>query len=190
MSRRRRSHSGSSSIVEFFRKDPFGVIWFSLAYLGVLIAKWWYLQPPSFNANACLACVIAIVMVLAISITFLISLFWIMWSAKQQAKGIVFLFLICLAVLGCTALLDFSSKKLFSQLYFSGFLNWQETDVSFLLDDFLRHCAGIYLGVLMVYAMARIAVSNEFVQRKFVVPINIFFIGISSFLLFIGIMLY
>ncbi len=187
---RTRRRSGSNPIVAFFSKDPFGVTWFTIMYLAVLIAKWWYIGPPEISAQSCLGCVTAIMVFLAVLVTLVISVFWILWVAKRQKKNILFLFLITLLILGCTALLDFASQEIFSQLYYRGLLGWQETDVTYLLDDFLRHCVGIYLGVLMIYAMLRIAVDPGFAPRKYIIPINIIFIGVAAFLLLMGIMLY
>jgi hypothetical protein len=188
MSRRRTRRN--NSVVGFFQKDPFGVLWFSLAFLGVLIAKWWYVQPPSISPENCLGCVVAIFVVVAVAVTFLLSVFWVLWTAKRQPMGLVFLFLIGLGVVGCAALVDVLAQQLFSQLYFRGMLNWEGTEVTFLLDDFLHHNAGLYLGVLMIYTMVRIAVCPDFEHRKYVIPINIIFILVAAFLLYIGIMLY
>jgi hypothetical protein len=189
MARNRRSRS-SSPVVAFLKKDPFGVIWFALLFIAVMIAKWWYLQPPAISTDDCLVCVTALIVIMAIVITLLLTLFWILWTAKRQKKNIVFLFLICLGVLGCTALLDFASQKLFGRLYYMGLLHWQAADITYLLDDFLRHSAGLYLGVLMAYAMARIAVDSGFEPRKYVIPINFVFIGVAAFLLLVGLVLY
>ena len=187
---RSRRRSGSNPIVAFFSKDPFGVTWFALLFIAVLIAKWWYIAPPAISAQSCLGCVAAVLIVLSALVTFIISLFWMLWQAKRQKKNLLFLFLICLLVLVCTALLDFFSQEIFSQLYYRGFLRWQETDITYLLDDFLRHSAGLYLGVLMIYAMLRIAFDPGFSPRKYIIPINIAFILVAAFLLLMGVVLY
>lgn len=188
MARKRRS--STNPVIAFFSKDPFGVTWFSLLFVAVLIAKWWYLAPPAIGAQNCLWCVTALMVFIAALITLLLTLFWILWLAKRQKKNILFLFMICLGVIGCTALLDVISQKLFSHLYFRGFLNWAEADVTYLLDDFLRHSTGLYLGMLMVYAMLRIAIDADFSPRKYIVPINFIFIGVAAFLLLVGVVLY
>jgi hypothetical protein len=189
MSRRRRSQQ-SNPVVAFFQKDPFGVTWFALLLLAVLIAKWWYIAPPQIDAGNCLGCVVAVFMGLSVVITALLSLFWVLWTAKRQLKGIVFVFLIALGVIGCAALVDFLAQELFNRMYVAGLLDWQATDITYLLDDFLHHSAGLYLGVLMIYAMARIALSPQFEHRKYVIPINGIFIVVAGALLYIGIMLY
>ena len=186
--RRRARHT--NPVVGFFSKDPFGVTWFSLLYLALIITKWWYIAPPAIDNQNCLACVVAIVFVMAVTITLLLTAFWILWTSKRQKKALLFLFLICLGVIGCTALLDVATQAVFGKLYYSGMLSWNAADLSFLLDDFLHHASGLYLGVLMVYSMLRIAISSEFEQRKFVIPINLFFAGVAGFLLFIGVKLY
>ncbi|KPJ92570.1 MAG: hypothetical protein AMJ53_09090 [Gammaproteobacteria bacterium SG8_11] len=187
---RTRRRSASNPIVEFFSKDPFGVTWFTLLFIAVLIAKWWYIDPPAISAQSCLACVTALMVVFAIVVTLLISVFWILWIAKRQKKNLLFLFLITVLILACTALFDFVSQEAFSQLYYRGFLPWHEMDVTYLLDDFLRHSAGLYLGVLVIYAMLRIAFDPGFAPRKYVIPINLAFIAVAAFLLLMGIMLY
>jgi hypothetical protein len=187
---RTRRRPGSNPLVGFFSKDPFGVTWFTILFVATLIAKWWYIDPPAISAQSCLACVTIFMVVIAMLVTLVITVFWILWIAKRQKKNILFLFLITLLILGCTALFDFVSKEIFSQLYYRGFLRWQETDITYLLDDFLRHSAGLYLGVLMIYAMLRIAFDPGFAPRKYIIPINIIFIGVAAFLLLMGIMLY
>jgi hypothetical protein len=190
MARARKRRSGNNSIVAFFQKDPFGVTWFMIFYIAVLIAKWWYIEPPEIDPQSCLACATILEILMAMGVTVLISLFWILWLAKRQKKNLLFLFLICLAVIGCTGLLDVASQEIFSRLYFHGFLKWQGADVTYLLDVFLRHNAGLYLGVLMVYAMLRMAIDPEFSPRKYVVSINLAFAGVGSFLLLMGVVLY
>ena len=187
---RTRRRSGSNPIVSFFSKDPFGVTWFSILFVAALIAKWWYVNPPAISEQSCLACVTALMVVIAVVISLPLTAFWILWLGKRQKKSILFVFLICVLILACTALLDFANKEIFSQLYYRGMLRWDETDITYLLDDFLRHSAGLYLGVLMIYAMLRIAFDPGFSPRKYIIPINIIFIGVASFLLLIGIMLY
>ena len=189
MSRSRR-RSASNPLVSFFSRDPFGVTAFSVLYLAVLIAKWWYIAPPSLNADSCLGCVTAVLVVIAMLVTAPLTAFWILWLDKRQKKNVLFVFLITLLVLGVAALLDFLLKEIFSQLYFRGLLRWHETDITYLLDDFLPHCAGLYLGVLMLYAMLRMAFDPGFSPRKYVIPINLVFMGVAAFLLLIGIMLY
>ncbi|MCG6969594.1 MAG: hypothetical protein LJE85_07495 [Gammaproteobacteria bacterium] len=187
---RSRRRSGSNPIVAFFSKDPFGVTWFSLLFLAVLIAKWWYIDPPAISAESCLGCVTAILIIMAALTTAIISLFWILWRGKRQKKNLLFLFLICVLVLVCTGLLNMVSQEVFSQIYYRGFLRWQETDITYLLDDFLHHAAGLYLAVLMTYAMLRIAFDPGFSPRKYIIPINIVFILVAAFLLLVGILLY
>lgn len=186
----RKRRSNANPLVAFFSKDPFGVTWFSLLFVAVLITKWWYLAPPAIGAQNCLWCVTVLTVAVAALITLLLTFFWMLWLAKRQKKNILFLFMICLGVIGCTALLDIISQELFSQLYYRGFLNWQETEVTYLLDDFLRHSTGLYLGTLMVYAMVRIAIDSGFSPRKYVIPINFIFIGVAAFLLLVGVVLY
>lgn len=187
---RTRRRSSSNPIVSFFAKDPFGITGVAILYVAALIAKWWYIDPPQISEQSCLACVTAVMVVLAVLVTLVITFFWILWLAKRQKKNILFLFLVTLLVLGCTALLDYVSQEIFSQLYYRGFLRWQETDVTYLLDNFLHHCAGLYLGVLMIYAMLRIAFDSGFAPRKYIIPISIIFIMVASFLLLMGIVLY
>jgi hypothetical protein len=187
---RTRRRSGSNPIVGFFSKDPFGVTWFTLLFVAALVTKWWYIGPPAISEQNCLACVTVLMVLIAVLVTSVITVFWILWIAKRQKKNILFLFLIVLLILGCTALFDLASQQIFSQLYYRGFLPWQETDITYLLDDFLRHSAGLYLGVLMIYAMLRIAFDSGFSPRKYIIPINIIFIGVATFLMLVGIVLY
>jgi len=190
MTRARKRRSGGNSVVDFFRKDPFGVTWFMIFYVAVLISKWWYIEPPTIDPQSCLICVTILEIILAMMVTVLVSLFWILWLAKGQKKNLLFVFLISVLVIGCTGLLDVASQEFFSQLYYLGMLRWQAADVTYLLDDFLRHNAGLYLGLLTAYAMARIAIDPEFSPRKYVVSINLAFAGVASFLVLMGVALY
>lgn len=190
MARTRKRRSSSSSIVTLLKKDPFGALGVGVLFAAILIAKWWYLDPPEISAQSCLGCVTALMVVLAIITTLIITLFWNLWIGKGQKKSILFLFLICVLILACTALLDFASQELFSRLYYRGFLSWQETDITYLLDVFLRHSSGLYLGVCMIFAMLRIAFDPGFEPRKYIIPINIIFIAVAAFLLLMGIVLY
>lgn len=190
MARARKRRSDSNPVVAFFQKDPFGVTWFMIFYVAILITKWWYVEPPEIDPQSCLACVTVLEIIMAAMFTLLISLFWVLWIGKRQNKNLLFLFLICLLVIGCTGLLNVASQEFFSQLYYHGFLKWQGTDVTYLLDVFLRHNAGLYMGVLMIYAMLRIAIDSEFTPRKYVIPINLAFAGVGSFLVLMGVILY
>jgi hypothetical protein len=190
MARARKKRSGTHPVVSFFKQDPFGVTWFAIMYVIVLVAKWWYIEPPKIDPLSCLACVTTLEVILAVAISLVMTLFWILWLGKGQNKNLVFLFLNCLLVLGCTGLLDVASQAVFSKLYYLGFLKWQESDVTYLLDDFLHHNAGLFLGVLMIYAMLRIAVDPGFTPRKYVIAINLAFIGVGSFLMLMGVVLY
>jgi hypothetical protein len=190
MARARNRRSNTHPIVDFFQKDPFGITWFTILYIAILVAKWWYVDPPEIDPQSCLACVTILEVILAALVSVLITVFWILWLAKRQKKNLVFLFLVCVLVIGCTGLLDVASQAFFSQLYYQGFLRWQETDVTYLLDVFLLHNAGLYMGVLMAYAMLRIALDPGFAPRKYVIPINLAFIGVASFLLLMGVVLY
>jgi hypothetical protein len=190
MAKARNRRSGTHPVVDFFQKDPFGITWFTILYVVVLIAKWWYVEPPEIDPQSCLACATIFEVILAALVSAVITLFWVLWLAKRQSKNIVFLFLVCILVIGCTGLLDVASQQLFSQLYYHGLLRWQAADATYLLDVFLNHNAGLYLAVLMVYAMVRIAVDPGFSPRKYVIPINLAFIGVACFLLLMGVVLY
>lgn len=185
-----RRRSRRNPLVSFFGKDPFGLTWFTLLLVAVLIAKWWRINPPAISEPSCLGCVTAIAVAIAALVTSIISLFWVLWRAKRQKKNILMVFLITLLVLGCTALFDVTSHEILGRLYYRGWLPWEEADITYLLDDFLPHSAGLYLGVLMVYAMARIAFDSGFSPRKYIIPINAVFAAAASFLLFMGILLY
>ena len=190
MARTRRRTTDSNPIIAFFAQVPFGVTWFTILFVATLVGKWWYISPPEISELSCLACVTIFLVVISMVITAVISLFWILWLNKRQKKNLLFLFLICLLILGCTALLDVASKEILSQLYYRGFLRWQATDITYLLDDFRSHVAGLYLGVLMIYAMLRIAIDPGFSPRKYVIPITLIFMGTAAFLLLMGIVMY
>lgn len=177
-------------VIAFFRKDPVGVVWFLISFSILLIAKWWFLQPKLVNEQNCLVCVLAILLLLSVLITLILSLFWALWETKRQQKGVIFLFLFSLGILFCTFLFDLFTQGIFSQLYYGGILRWQEAEISFLMDDFLKHSTGLYLAVLMMYSMARIAVCKTFVNRKYVLFMNSVFFLAATILLFMGMFLY
>ncbi|MDH5326284.1 MAG: hypothetical protein OEZ68_08680 [Gammaproteobacteria bacterium] len=176
-------------IVALFRKDPFGVPWFFLSFSLFLLVKWQLLQPMDHTDN-CLNCVLAILLFLSVLVSVLLSLFWVLWEARRRPKGVAFLFLFTIAILFATFLFDILSQQVFSQLYYGGILPWQEAEISFLMDDFLKHSAGLFLAVLMLYSMARIAFCSSFVNRKYVLTMNMAFFLTAALLLVMGMLFY
>jgi len=176
-------------MINFIKKDRFGVIWFALLYLAVLLTKWLYLSPLIKENEDCYVCVIAILMALALIIPLLLTALWVLWSEKL-GKGVFFLFLMSVSTLGCAFLVELLSQFIVSKLYYGGVLVWQESQLSFLFDDFLPHAAGLFLATLMIYTTARIAASSEFVDRKMVISVSMILLAMSSALLVMGLLLY
>jgi len=176
-------------MTNLLKMDRFGVIWFAILYLAVLLTKWLYLSPVIKENEDCYLCVIAILMGLALIIPLIMTALWELWSEKL-GKGLFFLFIMCVTTLACAFLMDLSSKVVLSKLIYGGLLSWQESQLSYLFDDFLHHCAGLFLATLMIYTTLRIAISAEFVDRKMVISVSMILCAMSSGLLVIGLLLY
>ena len=178
-----------ASIGNVIKKDQYGVIWFGLLYLAVLLTKWGYLNPMLMQGDNCFACVIALIVLMAMLIPLLLTTLWILWGKKPK-KGVLFLFILCMATLGCAVILKFAAQKLISKLYYTGFLNWQESQLGYLFEDFIPHSVGLFLATLMIYSMFRVAISSEFRDRKVIVALSIALLLMSSSLLVLGLILY
>jgi len=176
-------------MVNLIKQDRFGVIWFALLYLAVLLFKWLYLSPVTTENEDCYICVLAILMTLALIIPLLMTALWLLWSEKL-GKGVFFLFIMSVSTLACAFLVDLLSQLIVSKLYYAGFLAWQESQLSYLFDDFLPHAAGLFLATLMIYTTVRIAISAEFTDRKMVISVSMILLAMSSTLLVMGLLLY
>lgn len=177
-------------VMAVLKMDPLGVLWFVLSFSVLLVTKWLVLEPILVSEQNCLSCVLALLLFLSVLITLSLSVFWRLWENKRQHKGIVFLFLFTIAILVCAIVYEAASQYLLSQIYYGGMLRWQESQISFLMDDFIKHSAGLYLAVLMMYSMARISFCKSFVDRKYVLAMNIVFFLTATILLFLGMLLY
>lgn len=177
------------STIDTFRKDEFGVLLFSLMYVAALIAKWIYIDPAKPGYASCVICAMAVLWLLAIFLTLILTALWILWDTKA-ANGVKFIFVLGVGAVCCAVFMNYLSQKVFAKLYYSGLLNWQESHVNYLFDDFLKHSSGLYLATLVLYSMIRIAMSRQFNNRKAVVAFSLYFSMVSSALLFLGLKLY
>lgn len=179
-----------AQVIAFFRKDPLGVLWFLMSFAVFLVAKWWFIEPKLLSEFNCLNCALIILLLLSIVVTLLLSAFWVLWELKRLQKGITFLFLFTVGILLCTLLFDILAQWIMSELYYMGLLRWKEAEISYLMDDFLKHSAGLYLAVLMMYSMVRIAFCTTFVNRKYILIMNMTFFFTATILLFLATLLY
>jgi len=176
-------------MTNIIKMDRFGVLWFAILYTAVLLTKWAYLSPVIQENEDCYLCVIAILIGLALIIPLIMTALWELWSEKL-GKGLFFLFIMCVTSLGCAFLMDLASKVVIGKLYYGGILAWDDAQLSYLFEDFLHHCAGLFLATLMIYTTFRIAISSEFVDRKMVISVSLILLAMSSSLLVIGLLLY
>ena len=176
-------------MTNIIKMDRFGVLWFAILYTAVLLTKWAYLSPVIQENEDCYLCVIAILIGLALIIPLIMTALWELWSEKL-GKGLFFLFIMCVTSLGCAFLMDLASKVVIGKLYYGGILAWDDAQLSYLFEDFLHHCAGLFLATLMIYTTFRIAISSEFIDRKIMISVSLILLAMSSSLLVIGLLLY
>lgn len=177
------------STIDTIRKDQFGVLWFGFLYAAVLAVKWIYINPEISGGTSCVICAIVVLWLLAVFLSLLLTALWILWDTKA-VKGVTFIFVLGMSAICSAAFMNFLSQKIFAKLYYSGLLNWQESHITYLFDDFLKHSSGLYLATLLLYSMIRIAISRQFKNRKAVVAFSLYFSMVSSALLFLGLKLY
>lgn len=177
------------STIDTFRKDQFGVLLFSLLYVETLVVKWIYIDPAKVGYASCVICAITVLWLLAVFLSLIQTALWILWDTKA-AKGVTFVFVSGAGAVCCAVFMNFLSQKIFAKLYYSGLLNWQESHINYLFDDFLKHSSGLYLATLVLYSMIRITISRQFKNRKAVVAFSLYFSMVSSALLFLGLKLY
>lgn len=187
MATKRRHRSRSSSSI--LSKDPYGLIWLALIFLSVMIAKWWFLSPANPEDYNCVACVVAVIWILAVLVHAILILFWIGWSKKYE-KGItfvIFLSLLCLVL----ALLDYQvAQFVIGKLFYGGVLNWQESQASYLIDTFIPHSIGLLLVSSVFYSMLRVFVSRDLVEKPLVYTFAAI-VGLSAIPLYLlGLLLY
>jgi hypothetical protein len=161
--RRQRSQSGGSLL----SKDPFGLVWLSIIFLAVMIVKWWVLSPANAEEGNCVACVVAVIWLLAIATHLLLVFFWMGWSKKYE-KGTAFVFFLSLLCLFLAAV-DFHVVQFaVGKLFYGGVLNWQESQASYLIDIFIPHSVGLLLISSIFYSMLRVFVSRDLAEKKLV----------------------
>jgi hypothetical protein len=181
--RRARSQSGILS------KDPYGVIWMGLIYLGVLISKWWYFSPANPEDNNCVACVVAVAWILSILIFTLLSIFWVLWSKKYQ-KGITFAFFLGLLCLILVILDYYAVQFVVGKLFYGGSLRWEETQASYLIDTFIPHTIGLLVITSVLYTMIRVFICRDLVEKPLVFTFGAILVLAVLPLFYIGLKLY
>lgn len=170
-------------------KDHFGVFLVSLLFVAALVTKWQYINPAKLGDQSCMICAVFILWCLTVPITLLLTVLWNLWE-RQFDNGISLVLILCFGVLGCTLLMDYISGIIFAKLYYVGVLEWQESHVNYLFDDFIHHSAGIYLATLMFYTMLRVIFKKHIANRKIVVALGIYFSIVSGSLLVLGLKFY
>jgi len=183
--RRRRSEAGSS----IFSKDPFGLVWLVLIYLCVMVAKWWFISPANADDNNCVACVVAVIWLIAIVVNLALVLFWIGWSKKYE-KGLMFVFFLSLLCLILAGVDYYVVQFVVGKLFYGGVLNWQESQASELIDIFVPHSVGLLLVTSMFYSMLRVVVSRDLVEKPLVYTYAAILILTTGPLYLLGTLLY
>jgi hypothetical protein len=170
-------------------KDQFGVFLVSLLFVAALVMKWQYINPAKLGDQSCMICAVFILWCLSVPITLLLTVLWNFWE-RQFDNGFSLVLILCFGVLCCTVLMDYTSGIIFAKLYYVGVLEWQESHVNYLFDDFIHHSAGIYLATLMLYTMMRVIFKKRIANRKIVVAMGIYFSIVSGSLLVLALKFY
>jgi len=181
--RRARSDSGILS------KDPYGLIWLGLIYLGVLISKWWYFSPANPEDNNCVACVVAVTWILSMLVFVFMSLFWVIWSRKYQ-KGITFAFFLGLLCLILVIVDYYVVEFVVRKLFYGGSLRWEESQASYLLDAFIPHTIGLLVITSVLYSMLRVFICRDLVEKPLVFTFGVILVVSVIPLFYIGLKLY
>ena len=181
--RRQRSRSG------FLSKDPYGLIWMALIFLGVMIAKWWHFSPSNPEDNNCVACVVAVIWIISILVFTLLSMFWVLWSKKYE-MGITFVFMLCILCL-ILALVDYHVVQfVIGKLFYGGSLRWQESQASYLIDTFIPHSIGLLVISSIFYSMIRVFLCRDLVEKPLVYTFGAIVVLSVLPLFYIGLWLY
>ncbi len=177
------------AITDIIRKDQFGILWFSLMFVAVLLGKWFLIESIDVGVGSCLFCVVVVLWLLALLFSILPMAVWLLWETKG-GKSTSMVFVLVIMALASAVLFDVASEKIVTKLYHVGWIHWADTHVTYLLEDLVHHAAGLYLGCLVLYTGLRVTFSNSFADRGTVIPVALIFTGTASLLLFIGVVLY
>jgi hypothetical protein len=186
---KRRTQSSSNSILALIARDQYGVIWLALLTLAVFIMKWQVVQPPELEGGPCLMCVEVLLWLLVVMVSVINAGVWWAWTRKV-GKGLGLVFALSISTVGIAFLADLIAHALVAKLYYHGWLNWPEAQLSFLLDNFINHAVGLFLGTAVLYGMLRLIISKELANKKLVIIISLGIALSAVILLFLGIKLY
>lgn len=181
-----KSRSSGDSILS---KDPFGLLWFGLLFLAVLVAKFWFISPPAPEDTSCYACAVGVMWIMTVLVFSLMTFLTILWSRKFE-KGTAFVFVMCMMCVVC-AVIDYNvALFVVRKLFYGGALSWDEANAEFLFNDFVPHTIALALVVSVFYTMVRIILSKDIVERNLVYTFGGIMILTTLPLMYLGIMLY
>ena len=189
MNKRRRTRSSSNPILALIARDQYGLIWPVLLVLATFILKWQVVQPPELDGSPCLLCVELMLWVLVVLASFLNAGVWWLWTSRAQ-KGLGLMFALSLAAIGSAFLAALVAGQLMENLYYRGWLNWPESEGSFLLDNLVNHAMGLFLATTVLYGMIRLVISKDLKDKKLVITVSLGIALSAVALLFLGIKLY
>jgi len=188
MAHSRRRHQSASG-GNIFSKDPFGTIWLALVFLVMLIGKWFVLSPGDPQDSNCVGCVVAVLWIMAILVSALMSLFWILWIQKFE-KGTSFVFFLSIfSVVSAVIYYEFAVFVM-GKLFYGGSLNWQESQASFLLDEFVPHSVGLFLVSMVLYSAVRMLFCRDLVDKPLVYSFSAILIVAVAPITYLGLWLY
>ena len=182
---RSRGRGNQNTVLGILTRDPFGILWVTLLFTAVLIAKWWFVSPIYASADNCLLCVVAISAVIAAICSFLPMAFWIAWTDRAPI-GMGFYFSLIGVGLLVTGLYHKLSAIVISKLYFAGTLSWAESQATELLDQVVHHNSGFFLAVLMAYIAIRMPLVRSIPNKLPVIGASLALLGCSSLLILLG----
>lgn len=183
--KRHRASSGGSLL----SKDPYGLVWLSLIFLAVMVAKWWVISPEYRESGNCVACAVAVIWLISVIIHLLLVFFWIGWSKKYE-KGTAFVLLLSILCLALAAI-DYKVMQFaIGKLFYGGVLNWQEAQASELIDIFIPHSIALLLICSITYSMVRVFVCRDLAEKKMVYLMATVIILSVAPLYFLGLVAY
>jgi hypothetical protein len=182
----RRNRSAVGGILQ---KDSFGVIWVALLFLFVGIIRFWVLDSSLIDAGNCLPCVLAVVLLISIFISLLLTGVWVFWAARAPITMGFYFILGGIGVL-CAMLVNKISQAFVNILYQKGLITWQADSIELLHEQIVPHLTGLYLGSLMVFLAIRMLMVKEIQNRLALTLTSVSVAGSSAIVLFLGIKMY
>lgn len=189
MSTRRRSGRQSNALVELIKLDQYGVLWFGLIFLAVMIARWMFVQPLVLEGEGCVLCVLLLLWLMSMGVALINPALWYVWTERAE-KNIGLMFALPASAIACAFMINIIGRVVLQKLYHAGWLTWPETQLTFLLDDMVSHVAGLFLGTAVIYGMVRLIICKDLLDKKMVIPLSLGIVLATCGLMLLGIKLY